>query len=177
MHKFQLKDRQGALHTYVVTPHPPEEGLRLAFEVWGLAGRPLGRLLGELAGTVELSEVQRLFDLPKEQLKAELDRLLNTEALPKLLGALRSVNWSEVGAAITDGLRLLPTARVQELLRYTSRDAASLSQPKNFNDAYRQNYRELLQVVSEVVQYNGFLDFFDMSGSEASASPDETIPA
>jgi hypothetical protein len=127
-----IQDDDGTPHNYMIACHPAVDGLRLAQQLFALAGPSLGKLIEGLRGAGASSS---LLDL-------DLD-----------LGALLNEVSQAVASSDLPGL-------VSALLRHTVRDSQMLNNDAMINQAFGGNYGEIAEAVSAVVEVNGFHRFF-----------------
>jgi hypothetical protein len=163
VHQFELTDRDGVPHGYLVTEHPAGEGMDIMYALLGL-GAPT--VLG-LAGAA----------LRSEEVLGAVMAAFGSDA-PALAGSdlmrmLAELDLSSVGAEVS---RALGTGRAPELTRRvlsrTHRDGKPLAQ--HLDVAYQANYTELLQAVWKVCSINRF--FPVPSTSQASSTGTRAAP-
>lgn len=162
MHEFELEDSDGQIHTYKVQqPHPPISrgngigGIQLINRVTRAAGAPLSRLInsniGEIATFVieqqDRGEEATIGDIIEEYEIEDLDDL--DLELPKAFDAF------------CDALEHVDSERtIKAIFQWTLRDGLDLSDDGQFNQAYQQNYLEMVRAAWEIVRFNGFFGSF-----------------
>lgn len=156
VHQFELTDRDGISHAYLVTEHPAGEGMDIMYALLGL-GAPT--VLG-LAGAALRSE--EVLGAVMAAFSADAPNL----GVPELVRMLAELDLSSVGLEVS---RALGTGRAPELTRKvlsrTHRDGKPLAQ--HLDVAYQANYAELLQAVWKVCSINRF---FPVPSTSASSS-------
>ena len=134
----QIPDDDGDSHEYVFVAHPAVEGLRLAQQLFSLAGPSLGKLLDGAKGKAGHEGAGAgigLLDLDLDfgELVRELATSVATSDVPRL---------------------------AQDLLKYTTRGKMPLNSEMAFNLAYGANYGELIAALAAAVEANRFMGFF-----------------
>jgi len=154
-HRFTLTDADGQGHSYVLTAIEPEEGVRMMFELWGLACGPLGEAVGSA-----VKNAQALFDGDKS-LTSVLD---DPAAMTALWDVIRGVNFGAIGQDVQRAfLRPNMDDLVRRLMHLVHRDGRPMRDRAAFSDAYKANYWELMQGVWEVIRANRFFPQLDTS--------------
>jgi hypothetical protein len=128
-HTFELLDEDGAVHTYVVTPHVGRAKYAVLFMIVSCGLGPL-----------------------MQSLVAAQDSQGSTADI------LRSVDGSKLAADICDGIVRsggLSTV-IPLLLQHTIRDGKALNSESALDLAYTRNDGEAIQACMEVVAYNRF---------------------
>lgn len=151
---FQLRDRNGEAHQYVVEPHGALKGLELATKIWGLAVPSTLTAIGTLlesdafrGAVVKALSSRGRTTPPEEQAKGWEVLLQFAQGLD--LGRI----GQEAGAALLGGQ--IPEL-LQSLLQGTTRDGKPLRTELVFEEAYRANPFEALQAAWRVCTINGF---------------------
>ncbi|MFB6373830.1 MAG: phage tail assembly chaperone [Bradymonadaceae bacterium] len=147
---FILEDVDGEKHEYHVTPHDPTEATPMLVKLTSIAKGPIASLLDSNAGTVV-----KLATGEKDALDQDVDDFI--EEL-EFSGFLDDIYESLVEANAPQ--------LIQDILSETTRDGIPLRDPDNYNDAYRQNYAEMMQAVWMVIRVNGFLGSRGMPGND-----------
>lgn len=162
VHQFQLADRDGNHHQYIVMEHPAGEGMGIMYELMGL-GAPA--ILGLAAAA-----------LKSEKVLAMVSAALAGGEDGEVTGAdvadlVRLVSELDLGSVGTELGRVLATGRAPELTRQilsrTHRDGKPLS--TTLDIAYQANYGELIAATWKVCQINRFFPGLSTSGSFSSA--------
>ena len=124
---FELKDADGQPHTYLVVPHPPDEGQRILWTLMAGGVEPLAAAAGGL--------------LAKGGTLAEL----MDQDLGDLFGDL---DWASVGKGLKSTLVSgdMP-GLTKQLMRHTLRDGRELADPAVFAGAYQRNYWEMTRAL------------------------------
>jgi len=145
---FECSDADGQPHQYELTPHGALDGQRVVFQLIGLGAEPVGQLV---AGVVQSGDLLETIDGARKA--GGLEAVMDLD-LQALLGA---VDWHELGAAVR---QVLATGQapdlVRELLRHAHRDGQPLRSDVAFDQAYRQNYGELLAAAYHSIRINRF---------------------
>lgn len=148
----QLPDASGAMHNYIITPHPGTELISITWRIVQAASEPVARLLDSNAsvifGALSSDEEVSLSDIVGDDFKADFRASI---------GDVFSVIYAAGEVEFT-----------RSLLQYTSRDGNHLNDKRNFDAAYQGNPAEMLRALKEVVVANNFFDllrtFTDMAG-------------
>lgn len=172
-HTFELNDRDGKPHSYIVDAHPGGEGASLALRIQGLALEPVAE---GLRAIVSLPSIQQLGSALKDGGEAPD----SSTVIGEVLSTLQQVDLASLGRSLgavfarADALEL-----VRAVLSRTARDGRRLSEPAYFDAAYERNYLEMQRAALEVVQYNGFFPLAELlmaSGTEKQTG-EETAPS
>jgi len=172
VHQFELTDRNGARHAYLVTEHPAGEGSELMFALLGLGVAPLL----ELAGAALKSE---------KILRAVVEALGGGEEeaglgdIADLVKLLDSIDLGSVGAEISKAFSSgkVPADLTRRVMSRTFRDGKPMGGDRSghFDIAYQANYAEMLQATWKVCQINGFFPLPSTSAGSSSAAR-KTVP-
>lgn len=132
MHTVKIKDSE-----YLISPHPFDEGLQVMDLLLTLG-------LGTLISTILDSAKIREDDSPEEMQAA----------------MLRAMDASVISDTLITGLQRSGglTKIIPLLLRYTRRNGTLLNNEAARNEAFTGNYGEVVKVVREVIDVNGFFD-------------------
>ncbi len=143
-HTFEKKDRWGEAHYYVVTLHRATEGTKIALEIIGLLGPTIGaavkNMMSEGHSPVALLNA---FDGEGDE---DNDTVVEALDIPAITAELQRALMRPESYSL-----------VRKLVSQTTRDGKDLKQAGEFDMAFKANYLELVQVLWEVVQLNGFL--------------------
>ncbi len=158
-HNFTLTDRWGNSHEYVCILHPGSKGVPIAFEIAGLVGPTVARVL--LNAVSNIDGLAELF-APTEGAEPGAAVLPTADDMRDRIG--KAVDLVLGGADIDSLTRQLGDALLREstpeliakILGATWRDQQRLSDPMVFDAAIQGNYGELLKALQEVITFNGF---------------------
>lgn len=157
---FTLQDAHGQPHRYLLTLHGGLAGRRIVFRLISLLGASAGELIGSLLKAEPVAAaLGKLVAVGPERRDAvvagALAELLDGD-LGALLGSLRTGDAGSRLAAAASELAAEDDRLVDELVRYAVRDDRPLSNPAEFDRAFRGNYVELLALLWRVVSENRF---------------------
>ena len=152
LHRFALRDRDGATHAYTCAMHPADTGQRIMLRLLAALAEPLTAAVAVATKSPKL--VARLQSIAGDA----GDR---TEIVPLLLELLPHLDLSALGAQVAVAIREIDDpAFIAAVLEHTTRDGQPIGGRAGetaYAHAYRGNYGELIAAVSEVVRSNGFL--------------------
>lgn len=140
---IELRDAKGDPHAYVIGLHNPTEGTAIALRLVGSVADPLMRLLGQRA------VLEKALAAFKDSGAADPAALM--------FDALGSIDIANAGVDVAKVIDGLGPKFIRDVLQFTTRDGAPLSQDVHFNAAYRGNYFEMFRAVVEVCKVNRFL--------------------
>jgi len=168
-HHVTLEDADGTPHEYVLFPLMPDEGVPIMLQLYAMLVGPLGRLVADLMQ----GDIADLLDDAGGGIAGVLD---NPEIGSKLFGSLKSIEWSQIGASLSQHLADPAAAKLcRKLLQGATRDGPSLDNPAVYAMAYRANYWEHNRAIWEAVKLNRFFpplsSFADESERETSVAP------
>lgn len=138
---FTLKDRDGAEHHYIVTPHTPSQGFAVIDSLLALGVGPICEAMAgaaTYAGSAEDEEGAKVAI-------ADMVKAMDIEAMAAGI---------QKGLVASGGTGKI----VPMLLKYTTRDAVPLNGSTNIDIAYTRNLGELARAVRKVIEINGFFD-------------------
>jgi len=141
-----INDRDDKPHRYVITLHPPDDGLEVIGHLIAAGGEPLGRLASGVVG--KLIDGRTFADLADGGGGGDAAALF------------ADVDWSAVGrdlAAAAQRIKL--SAFAAQILHFTHRDGQPLRSEVARAQAYRGNYAELFRACAAVLKANNFLPF------------------
>ncbi len=140
VHTFVLLDGDRNSHSYILTEHPPDEGLDIIGELMAVAGGPIGQLAHGVLG-----------DMTTKGLS--LSTMMDSDALA-------GVDWAGVGRDIAQAIKAIRLSKfAARLLYYTYRDGHHLRDPDVMRQAYRANYGEVFRALGKVMEINHFVPF------------------
>ena len=145
--KFELEDAAGASVQYITHLHPADIGVELSFEVVGVLGEPLMKVLGNLKDAAKTAAKAASGDVTDE----ELDDVFEGLDLGAALASLRSLDPKSLSSLS------------KRVLSQTFRNGNSLKDPLKFGEAYRGNYGELYLAVWKVIEANRFIPLLGTS--------------
>lgn len=148
-----LNDADGKPHTYVVYPHPAEEGQEVFWQLVAIASEPGGAFVQKLLDSGDILE--RVISGIRQALKEEDET--DGPADQDLAGLVRGIDFGSLGQDIR---RTLASSQMpglaKDLLRHTVRDGKMLSESVHFNEAYTANWGEYIQALLLAVEVNRF---------------------
>ena len=157
--RFQLADADGQVHAYEATPHPPTEGMAVAYTLLALGAEPLGAAMASVLTAAGDAGITRLSDL----LDADVGDLAN------------AVDFGALGRAVRDAVATGGMPRLtRDLLSRTFRDGKPLNVDVHFNAAFACNYFELAQAAWQLVQHNRFMPPLPTLPGAGSGNPTKT---
>jgi hypothetical protein len=170
-HTFELPDRDGKTHSYIVDPHPGGPGAALALRIQGLTLEPVAEAVRTIAS---IPSIQQLGTALREGGEAPD----STQVIGDVLGAVREVDMTALGRSLGSVLSHPGGPElIRAILERTARDGRRLSEPAYFDAAYERNYGEMLRAVVEVVQFNGFFPLAELFSGIASVEKPEEAKA
>ena len=161
-HTFNLTDRAGIAHEYVVALHPALQGLAITAELMTIGAEPLAKLADSALTGARLSallaealEGQDGDDsAPKPGITSQLEALTEGVDLLELLGDLDLPGTAAAFRSAVDGRDI--AAMAPRILAHTCRGSDTLT-PDVIDRVYAGNYGELLQACWYVIAANRFL--------------------
>jgi hypothetical protein len=188
LHTFQLPDRQGRMHTYLVHEHNALDGMALMYELLGLGAPALisiigaamqsEDLIGSVIATMRAGAGPRATETP-ERLEpgVEYEEAAPSEPEVSTADLSRMLGKTQLGAVGQDIAKALATGKAplltRKVLAHTLRDNRRLSDEGVFALAFKANYGEMLQALWRVCQINDFFpvpSMFSSSLEESSAA-------
>jgi hypothetical protein len=164
----QILDDDGAAHNYAIVAHPAVDGLKLAAELFGLAGPTIGKALDILKSAAVKAAKGHSVSGPQpagEAARGVMEELLGTDI--DLKGMIAEISQA-IACSDLSGL-------AQKLLRYTTRDKVALDSPMAINLAYGANYGELAEALAYAIEANGFARFFVRLAARAGSAAGLTL--
>lgn len=155
MPSFTLKGKDGAEHTYELSPHPASEGDSIAWRLSAWGAGPLTEGLKAVAGAPAVQRLGRLMQ-GTEEMEEDEDAL--GEALGGILEALSTLDVGPFSIAVERVLEKLADnpKLVRSLFKYTTRDGKSMADLASYAQAYQDNYGELQMAAFRIIQANDF---------------------
>lgn len=135
---FDLKDRSGASHQYVVTPHNATQGFAVIDAMLMIGLGPIAEALFSVAQSPEAADGDTVS-------LSEILKHVDKESLVKSIqGGVQGVG----------GLSKLAPL----VFRFTMRDGQKLDSGAALDIAFTQNYSEMVQAFRKILDINGFFD-------------------
>lgn len=146
---FDLQDRNGDTHTYMVSPHVGMQGLEVVDAMLAIG---LGPLAEAMFGAVRAAEAQKA-DGEATQVTSGIDltTLLDNVDVKSV------VTSAQTGLTTAGGMTKLAPL----VMRYTTRDGRRLISEGNtaeFDMAYTRNWGEMRGAFMKVMEINGFFE-------------------
>lgn len=139
---FELKDRKGESHKYMVEAHPPSEAHRIVLALDAGIAPPLAEFIVSLMSAGDLTGIG---DLDIEDL-------------------LKNADLSSIAKHVSSAISELDPNLLMDLFRFTIRDGESMSNRDLYDRAYAGNWTEWHKALGKIVQANGFIPFLSMTG-------------
>jgi hypothetical protein len=146
--EFTLADSWGETHRYMMTQHPPTEGVVIAMSLASMVSEPILNLLASMITGTKSGKLKDLLD-------ADVGAMLG------------SIEAAQIGPSVSKALASSEAQRMVQvdLVRYVARDGKPLDNETNFDTAFKGNYLELFKLALEVAKRNRFLPLDAISKS------------
>jgi len=163
-HRFVLDDADGTPHEYHLIPLMPSEGVPIMLRLYAMLVGPLGHLVADLLQ----GDIADMLD-DAGGLAGVMD---NPDIASNLFGTLKAVEWSKVGATLSQHLADPSMASLcKQLLQGAMRDGQELDNPAVYEMSYRANYWEHNRAVWEAIKINRFFPPLSSFADESESKP------
>lgn len=166
---FTINDSDGNPHTYTVTPHPANEGDKLAWRVQSLGVQPLLEAVKSLAST---PDVARIGQAMQGGVDADSPQAVMADAAGGVLQAIGDVDVTPLAESLSKvmGHPDLP-ALARQIMKYAVRDGVKIAGDAEWAKAYQANYGEMMQAVGRVIVINDFFPVAQLFSGSSATTP------